>query len=220
MGAMKEILSRERMKARSKANFSKHGIRAAGTITESNIGKDLMLIHKELRATVLPKAVDAISTIVRKRAVEKLKLGGGPSSIGMSVKTGTRGVLTQGRNGPYMKGGWSRKVLAKRGADKPSMARNGGKNGKYGIITKTSKRRGGGYGITGPVYGFDDKQNSRTGHNHAHTLEFGAKGHKKWGKKRGRPLPERPFLGPAAQETLSNQKAKLKTLLRKWGREG
>ena len=220
MGAMKNILSRNNRMKGNKAKTSKMGVNAAGTITETDLGRDLMLINEELRGTVFPKAVDMMSTLVRKQAVQNLKLGGGAGSVGMSIKTGTRGVLTQGANGPYMKGGWSRKVLAKRGADKPSMARNGGKNGKFGIITKTSKRRGGGWGITGPVYGFDDKSNSRTGHNHAHTLEFGAKGHKKWGKKVGKPLPPRPFLGPAADQTRGRQIMKLKTLLRKWGREG
>ena len=219
MGAMKDILSRENRKKASRKPKSNRSMKSAGTVTATDLGKDLMLIHEELRSTVFPKCIDAISTLVGTRAVAKLKVGGGPSSIGMSVRTGTRGVLTQGVNGPYMKGGWSAKVLRKRGADKESMARNGGKGGKYGIISRTSKKYGG-YGITGPVYGFDDKQNSRTGHNHAHTLEFGAKGHKKWGHKRGKPLPERPFLGPAADETRSQQIIKLKKILRKWGKHG
>lgn len=220
MGAMKRILSRENRTKSSKMAKGKKSIRAAGTVHMTDIGKDLMLIHAELRKKVFPKCVDAISTQVRKRAVQKLKLGGGGDSVGMSQRTGTRGSpLINGINGPYLKGGWSAKVVRKRGADKGSMARNGGKNGKFGIISKTSTRRGG-WGITGPVYGYDDKQNSREGHNHAHTLEFGAKGHKKWGKDRGRPLKARPFLGPAADETRNTQIVKLKKILRKWGKEG
>jgi hypothetical protein len=222
MGAMKNILNRERMLANQRNNKrpkSKMSMKAAGTITASDVGKDLLMIHKELRSVVFPKAVDAISTQVRKTAVRNLKSGGG-TTIGMSKRTGTRGSpLVNGPNGPYFKNGWSAKVVAKRGANKPSMAQNGGKNGSKGIITKTSRKRGG-YGITGPIYGFDDKQNSRVGYNHAHTLEFGAPGHKKWGKKRGKPLPARPFLGPAAEESRGAQIAKLKKLLRKWGKVG
>lgn len=218
MGAMKNILARGNRKG--PVVPSKGGMKAAGQINMTDLGKDLMLINEELRQTVFPKIVDAIGTQVRKAAVQKLKLGGGPNSVGMSQRTGTRGSpLINGPNGPYLKGGWSAKVVAKRGADKKSMARNGGKNGKYGIISRSSKRRGG-YGITGPVYGFDDKQNSRDGHNHAHTLEFGAPNHKKWGKKRGPKLPARPFLGPAADETRQKQIVKLKKILRKWAKVG
>ena len=218
MGSMRNILARGNRKG---PPVSRTGsMRAAGQINMTDLGKDLTLINKELRQTVFVKVVDAIGTQVRKRAVQKLKLGGGPSSVGESQRTGTRGSpLVNGSNGPYLKGGWSAKVVAKRGADKKSMARNGGKNGKFGIISRSSKRRGG-YGITGPVYGFDDKQNSRDGHNHAHTLEFGAPNHKKWGKKRGPKLHPRPFLGPAADETRQNQIVKIKKILRKWAKVG
>lgn len=222
MGAMKNILSRERALASQRRAGNNRGngkMRAAGTITASDVGKDLLLINAELRRTVFPKAVDAISTQVRKEAVRNVKAGGG-TTIGMSKRTGTRGSpLVNGPNGPYLRGGWSAKVVRKRGANKESMAINGGKNGTRGIITRTSRKRGG-YGITGPVYGFDDKQNSKVGHNHAHTLEFGAPGHKKWGKKRGKPLKARPFLGPAAESSKGAQIAKLKTILRKWAKEG
>ena len=205
MGAMKDLLQKSKAQHRRHASKGR-SMKSVGTITYSDLGKSLRLVNKELINTVLPKCVDAIQTQVRKAAVRKVKSGGGKSSIGMSRITGTRKK-------------WSAGTRAKRGENRPSMAVNGGKNGNMGIISKTSRRYKG-WGITGPVYGADDKNNSRFGSNHAHTHEFGAKGHKWWGKKAKRALPARPFLGPAAQETQASQVIKLKKILRKWAKVG
>lgn len=202
------------------------GQTVAGIVTGTDLGHDLELLENELKKKVLPKSVKRVNTVVRKAVVARLRLGGGPGAIGRSLLTRTRGTeLVNGRNGQYWKNGWSAKVVKKRGAYKPSMAINAGDrpDSKHGIKSKQKQLASGliAWGITGPTYGPDDKENSRYGHNHAHTHEprngasSGAPKHKAWGRRSGG-LPARPFMKPAADASLMQQKKVVTESLKKW----
>jgi len=214
---------------------SKH---IAGRVVTTDLGFDLARAVEELDKQVIKNAVDKIGTLVRKAAVAKLKKGSSDSNLGMSkygkmtrgdwknprvtkearVDYSGRSVISRVGGVNYLPGGWYGKVLDRRGKDKPSMAKNGGRNGRRGIISKPLKRRRGGwYSMTGPVYGTDDKDNSKFGHNHAHVHEGvnGPAKHKAWNKKAGT-LKVRPFLGPAGRDTAAEQKKVLVDTLGVW----
>lgn len=210
----------------------------AGFYVETDLGFDLGKLVEDLDATVLKNTVDQVNTVVRKEAVRMLKGASSDSRIGRS-KYGkmTRGdwrnprvtnaVYTPGRRGVaggtnYLPGGWYGKVLDRRGKDKPSMVKNGGRNGKTGIISKSPRLKNGKrgyYGITGPVYGKDDKDNSKFGHNHAHIHEGvnGPAKHYNWGRPGGT-LKVRPWLGPAGEKTQGIQRSIVIRNLKEWVR--
>ena len=199
-------------------------------IVYTDIGKDMDALASDLTNRQMTSTIEKMSTVLRRRIVVNLQRGGDDSSIGRSQygPKMTRGDWKNpvaGKNGMYLKGGWSASVTAKRGADKPTMAVNGGNTkrggGNKGIITKTHRGRGGrkSYsvsGITGPRYGTDNKDDSKFGYNYAHMLEHGGT-HKAW-KRPARPLIARPFIAPAAKAAKSQMIAIAKDALRKWGK--
>lgn len=187
---------------------------------ETDLGADLSKLSDELLMKVCPTAVGYAATIVRKQAQQNVKNGGGANTIGMSRKTKTRGVMRGGRMVSVKGGGrngkgsgaWSQAVLAKRGADNKSLADTGG------IIKKRFSRKMGGIvssQIVGPRYETGPK-----GKNFAHTHEpkgggSGAPNHKWWGRP-GKSLQARPWLIPAARQTLVQQQSALKKALMRW----
>lgn len=186
---------------------------------ETDLGADLSKLTDELLKKVCPTAVGYATTIVRKQAKENVRNGGGQNTIGMSRKTKTRGVLRGGRmvsvpGGRNNKGtgAWSESILKKRGANNPSLGDTGG------IIKKKFQRLLGGIissQIVGPRY-----EEGERGKNFAHTHEpkggsSGAANHKWWGKA-GRPLRARPWLIPAAKQTLVDQQSAIKKALMRW----
>lgn len=200
----------------------------AGVISATDIVADLKKLTDDLTGQQFTRIVDKMNTAVRSAAVKAARKASSASQIGESMKSKmTRGdwknpprVVKDGPNKgtEYLKGGWWGEVLKKRGAKKPSMANNGGKDGDTGMISKNSKGRNGRtrIGITGPRYGDDAKDNSRHGYNYAHVLEFGGE-HKAWGKP-SPALPARPFLGPAGKESMPKQIRIMKNELIKWGK--
>ena len=130
--------------------------------------------------------------------------------------------ITSSSGRQYLKGGWMGEVLRKRGANKPTMAYNGGSvddkgkgRGERGIITKTiSQKNGGIRSITGPRYSADDSDNGKYGYNYAHVLEYGGK-HKNWGRN-AKPLLARPFLGPAQVRAQGRNAQIMNDMMRKW----
>ncbi len=223
-----EINNRAKANARSGATGMKTKHRT-GTTSVTDLNSDLNKLYWNLDKKATRTTIDRMNTPVRKSTVSLLRQGGGKGSIGRSQY----GRMTRGdwRNPrfspssgqPYLRGGWYGDVLRKRGSDRPTMAHNGGRDGKRGIISKTRRSRteSGWYGVTGPVYANGDNtqgHGSVMGFNQAHILEFGGR-HYNWGKKRkGTNLPARPFLGPAAKSTIPTQTRILKEAMTKWGK--
>ena len=197
----------------------------AASVKMTDLGADLSKLTDELAKKVCPTAVGYCGTIVRKEAVRIIRGGGGASAPGDSRKTKTRGVpgvATRGkRKGqPAMKnvgrGSWGPSIW--------SSPQNRGMNGKSladpgMIIKKPISRKAGGLlssQIVGPRY-----EAGAEGKNFAHTHEArggassGAPNHKWWNKK-GRPLKNRPFMGPAAENTMADQQNAIKRALKRW----
>mgnify|MGYP007032445011 CR=1 FL=1 len=222
MSVMNNISDRAARALRGKGNAKKL---PAGRMTVSNLGADMEALYNDLNARQVKEATKAMAFILRQQTVNNLRKGSSPSRIGESKK----GKMTRGdwrnpmktKDGyEYLKGGWRGQVLKDRGANKGSMAYNGGDThsggGKKGIISRTKAGRAGWSSITGPRYGQDGGDDSREGYNYAHTLEFGS-AHKNWGKSAA-PLPARPFLGPAAIMARGKQVTKLKSMMKNWGK--
>lgn len=206
----------------------------AGKLTSTDLVGDLEDLFQDLTNRQFQGIVDKCNTTVRKEAVRYLKKGSTANRIGRSqYNKRTRGdwmypktvgadYKNAGTN--YLKGGWWGEVLDKRGANKPSMAYNGGSatgrsnsRGERGIISKTIPQRGGGRrGIIGPRYGQDSKDDSKYGYNYAHILERGG-AHKNWGKT-AKALPARPFMEPAGRKTITKNSEIIKERLKDWGR--
>jgi hypothetical protein len=191
-------------------------------VNMTNLAKDLDLLDEELLKKVCPTAVGYAGTIVRKQVVQNIRSGGGEKHIGMSRKTGTRKK-------------WSRKVVKSRGVNGPSLGDKGT------VIKKNISRKAGGLmssQIVGPKYDSGD-----TAKNFAHTHEpregqfSGAPNHKWWPRKRmnlsnllkrkwlvsgrettrrGAPLKPRPFMEPAASQTMNEQEAAIFRALERW----
>ena len=198
----------------------------AGTMSIDTFPEDMKEMIENLNGKHLMQATKAMSFIARQQVVQNLRKGSSATVIGESQKSKmTRGDWKAGiqraKNGyEYLKGGWAGEVLQKRGANKKTMAYNGGdtKNGRgnRGIISRTVKRKKIGWvSITGPRYGTDAQDDSKAGYNYAHTLEYGAS-HKAWGNPAGK-LQARPFLGPAAAMSRNKQVAKLTKMFKAWG---
>lgn len=197
----------------------------AGTMVASNLTADMKAMTDDLNARQTREAIKAMSFILRQQTVANLRKGSSSSTIGESQKSKmTRGDWKNPKiseNGvKYLAGGWSGEVLEKRGADKKTMAYNGGDThsgrGNRGIISRTTAGRSGWMSVTGPRYGADNADDDKAGYNYAHTLEFGA-AHKAWGTPAA-PLPKRPFLGPAGAMSRNKQVAKLTSMMKKWGK--
>ncbi len=205
----------------------------AGLLTSTDLVTDLEDLFQDLTNRQFQGIVDKCNTTVRKEAVRYLKKGSTSNRIGRSqYNKKTRGdwqnpkTATKGKNAGtnYLKGGWWGEVLDKRGANKPSMAHNGGSatgrassRGDRGIISKTIAQRGGGRrGIIGPRYSGDDKDNGKYGYNYAHILEKGG-AHKNWGKA-AKALPARPFMEPAGNKTITKNSEIIKDRLKDWGK--
>jgi len=221
MGLMKQISDKAARNMRGQKKRS-----AAGGMTATNFDADVAEMVQDLTGRQLQQATKRMSTILRAETVKLLKRGSSATLVGRSQynKT-TRGDWKSPRetkNGvPYLKGGWYGEVLKNRGANKPSMAYNGGDTksggGNRGIITRTQKRKGAGWmSVTGPRYGQDSHDNGKYGYNYAHMLEYGGR-HKNWNKSTSH-LQARPFLAPAAALAYSKQKTILKQMLTKWGK--
>ena len=143
----------------------------AGKMTATDFAVDLDDLFNDLTNRQFQGIVDRCNTQVRKESVRLLKQGSTANRIGRSQynkrtrgdwknpKTIKSGYKNAGTN--YLEGGWWGETLDKRGAEKPSMAYNGGSatgraasRGDRGIISKTIPQRGGGRrGIIGPRYG-------------------------------------------------------------------
>ena len=191
---------------------------------QTDVGKDLEKLHNELLKKVCPTAIGYATTIVRKRAVANIKNGGGQDHIGMSRKTGTREK-------------WSKKIRDRRGENFPSLADTGM------IIKKNISRKEGGLvasQIVGPKY--QKGQGKNFGHTHEppEGQASGAPNHKWWPRQskkdlridrkiaaqsnrkdrttgmRGRPLKARPFMGPAAEQTMDQQVQAIYKAIKKW----
>jgi len=199
----------------------------AGTMSIDTFPEDMRDMIENLNGKHLMQATKAMSFIARQQTVNNLRKGSSATVIGESQKGKmTRGDWKAGiqraENGyEYLKGGWAGEVLQKRGVNKKTMAYNGGdtKNGRgnRGIISRTMKRKKIGWvSITGPRYGTDAQDDSRSGYNYAHTLEFGA-AHKAWDNPADK-LQARPFLGPAAAMSRNKQVAKLTKMFKAWGK--
>ena len=227
MGLMKSLDAKAGANARNGSGGKKSKNRA-GILSATNLDIDMEKLVNDLTGPQLKRSVKKMNTVVRRSAVAKVRRASSHSNIGESMKSKmTRGdwknpavVKREGSaiGTNYLRGGWYGETLDKRGANKPSMANNGGEDGNTGIISKSDRlKRGRGYvGIIGPRYGDDAKDNSRHGYNYAHVLEKGGK-HFSW-KKPSEDLEARPFLGPAGKETYAEQVNILKNDLIKWGK--
>jgi len=231
MGVMKDLQQEAAAGIRGKGKT--HHKNRAGVLTGSDFEFGLKRLVEELTGQTLKRVISKMNSAVRSSAVKAVRRASSASTIGESMKSKmTRGdwknplvtgIDSKSPGTEYLKGGWYGQTLKDRGANKPSMANNGGevgrgKGGTTGMISRTDpKTKGRGYiGITGPRYGEDNKDNSKHGYNYAHTLEFGAN-HKSWGQHPSK-MEARPFLGPAAAESMPKQIAILKKELIKYGK--
>ncbi len=206
----------------------------AGIMTATDFAADLDDLFNDLTNRQFQGIVDRCNTQVRKESVKLLKQGSTADRIGRSQynkrtrgdwknpKTVGKDHKNAGTN--YLEGGWWGETLDKRGANKPSMAYNGGSatgrassRGDRGIISKTIPQRNGGRrGIIGPRYGEDNKDDSKYGYNYAHVLEKGG-AHKNWGKAAGS-LPARPFMEPAGVKAMPKNAEIINKRLKDWGK--
>ncbi len=229
MGVMKDIS--ERAAANLKGGGPKKSSNKAGTISATDLSSAFKRIIDDLTKQELRRIVSRMNTVVRTAAVKNVRRASSATIIGESMKSKmTRGdwknpstvrKLGAAVGTEYLAGGWYGQVLKDRGATKPSMANNGGEvgragGGNTGIISKIDPRHGRIIGITGPRHGGDSSDNTKHGYNYAHMLEKGGN-HKNWGKHPSQ-LEARPFLEPAARDTMHKQEAIVKKELIKWGK--
>ena len=196
-------------------------------VSGTDIGSHLEGISDELAKKVIPTAVQAAGTIVRKEAVRILKRvsDDSPSS---SKKTGTRGRNPLIR---YSSGNYGLTPVTKRGprwfqGGRMSISSRGGASGPSlgdpkTIIKKKPERKGNGLHTSqkvGPRY---VKGGGPLAKNFAHTHEpkigsTGAPNHKWWGKKAKKKLKARPYMGPAGKRTQNKQIDAIKESIKKW----
>lgn len=234
MGLMKDLSDKAAANIRSgKAETPRKG--AAGIIRTSDIDDAFGKISAELTGQQLRRVISKMNTVIRSQTVKNLRRASSATTVGESMKSKrTRGDWKNPRTvvrpgaaigTEYLPGGWYGKVLKDRGANKPSMAKNGGEVGRAGggdtgVISRVNKVKGGFTGITGPRHSGsagDDGDNGRHGYNYAHMLEFGGN-HTNWGGAKSQ-LEARPFLAPAASETMQKQINILKQEMIKWGKK-
>ena len=217
MSGMKKI------SAKATQTLAGKGKKPVAGIAQTTLSSDMKALLEDLNSRQIQQASKRMSKIMRDETVKMLKRGSSAERVGRSqYDKKTRGKNWDKPNPQRtsLDGGWAGYVLKRRGANKKTMAYNGGDTksggGNRGIITRTVKRRGQGWvSITGPRYGQDDADESKYGYNYAHTLEFGAQ-HYAWGHKT-KPLQARPFMKPAAAIARGQQITLLKHLLVKWG---
>jgi hypothetical protein len=190
-------------------------------VTATDLVADLQKVSDEFLKKVCPTAVGYAGSIIRKQAQDDIRNGGSQTTIGMSRKTGTRKK-------------WSRRVAQKRGRNSPSLGDKGV------IIKKNISRKAGGLlssQIVGPRYnsGSDKDKNFAHTHEPRDGRASGAPNHKWWQTKlnlnalvkykqaggrtaaqRGAPLKPRPFMGPAANKTISQQRDAVIKALKRW----
>lgn len=190
-------------------------------VSYTNLQKDLEGITEELSKKVIPTAVASAATIVRKEAVNIVRSGSrqSPSS---SKKTKTRGQsplirypsdvgMTNVGKGAW----WGSDLITRRGGP------NGPSLGEPGTIIKKRLERKG-YGLSssqkvGPRYAKNDSKGKNFAHTHEPTSgSSGAPNHKWWGKRATRKLQARPFMGPAGEKTLPQQRRAIKSAIVKW----
>lgn len=187
-------------------------------VSVTDLGADFRKLDRELLKKVCPTAVGYAATIVRKEAQRLVATGGSKTTLGKSRKTKTRGVPHKNGMKNVGRGSWSKKVWSVRGKNGKSLGEPGT------IIKKNISRKMGGLmasQIVGPRY--DTGPGAK---NFAHTHEptegasSGAPNHKWWPQKgkptRGEPLTARPFMRPAAANTIIQQMSALKKALRRW----
>ncbi len=203
----------------------------AGIMTATDFAADLDDLFNDLTNRQFQGIVDRCNTQVRKESVRLLKQGSTADRVGRSqYNKRTRGDWKNPRisetGKEYLKGGWHSEVLRKRGADKPSMAYNGGSatgrassRGDRGIISKTIPQRNGGRrGIIGPRYSADDKDNGKYGYNYAHVLEKGGTIAAFGNKSRRVSIQARPFMEPAGVNSMSKNTEIVNKRLKDWGK--
>ena len=190
-------------------------------VNATDLVADLEKVSDEFLKKVIPTAVGYAGSIIRKQAVDAIRNGGSKSTIGMSRKTGTRNK-------------WSKKVADKRGRNSPSLGDKGT------IIKKNISRKAGGLlssQIVGPRYnsGSDKDKNFAHTHEPRDGRASGAPNHKWWPKQsnlssllrysqeggrttglRGAPLKPRPFMAPASNKTMSQQRDAVIKALKRW----
>jgi hypothetical protein len=191
-------------------------------VTATDLVADLQKVSDEFLKKVCPTAVGYAGSIIRKQAQDDIRNGGSETTIGMSRKTGTRKK-------------WSKKVADKRGRNSPSLGDKGV------IIKKNISRKAGGLlssQIVGPRYnsGSDKDKNFAHTHEPREGRKSGAPNHKWWPRqrlnlssllrysqadgrttgRRGAPLKARPFMGPAANKTIPQQRDAVIKALKRW----
>jgi hypothetical protein len=228
MSVMKKVWDRAKQNLSMQNGRGNKIKNRAGLMTGTDFAYDMDELFNDLSTRKVKQITERMATQVRKQAVANLKKGStadriGRSQYGKMTRGDWRNPKTSKSGYKYLKGGWRGEVLEKRGADKPSMAYNGGSvkdsksggRGERGIITKNIKQRNGGWRtITGPRYGTDDTDNDKYGYNYAHVLEHGG-AHKNWGEP-AKALPARPFLGPAGDAVQGKNAAIMNDMLKKW----
>ena len=236
MSVMKELHAKAERNLKSQSGKNKTKNRA-GVMVGTDFALDMEKLYKDLTARKIVQIAERISTQIRKTAVRNLKRGSTADRVGRSqYNKKTRGDWQNPRTSisgkQYLKGGWHGKVLKNRGANKPTMAYNGGSTsdrtkvnsggvarGSRGIITKMiGQRNGGTRAITGPRYSADDSDNGKYGYNYAHTLEHGATIAAYGNKERRVNMKARPFLGPAGEQAYAKNNQIVNDMLKKWGK--
>jgi hypothetical protein len=174
----------------------------------SDLNKDLKKISDEMIRKVVPTAVGYAGSIVKKQIEKNLKSGGGPkaTTLGMSKRTKSREKWSKGPSQEYQKR-----------INSPSMGEKGT------IIKKNISRKA--YGmmssqIVGPKH--SGNQKDITAKNFAHMYEpkgggaTGAPNHKWWGRDAKRALKPRPFVEPAANQTITQQRQAIVKAMKRW----
>ena len=205
---------------------------SSGPFLDMDHRKLLDTFASEVQGRVVRSAVGAASTVVRKQAKKNINKVG-PSAVQAAFDAKGRKynrLVPQSKIGRSQKTGtWDSvrnsdktKRLARRAAALPKKRdKNGqlyaefgpkigalGKSGlsdwmmtRYHRYNNTKST----VGITGPAWRVAAQ---------GHVLEFGSK-HRAWGKPSS-PLPPRPFLRPAAQQTRKSQQSKIISTMKKW----
>jgi HK97 gp10 family phage protein len=209
----------------------------SGAFLDMDHRKLLKTFSEEVQGRVVRSAVGAASTAIRKQAKKNINKVGPlntttvryvgkdgyereyetttpGSKIGRSKKTGTWEKLERAQKTKRLArlaASMPRKKDPESGMPVAEFGPKMGAIGKSGIsdwmMTKYKKYKRGKtwVGVTGPAHRVAAQ---------AHILEFGAR-HFAWGKPSA-PLPPRPFLRPAAQQTRSEQRSKIIKVMKRW----
>jgi hypothetical protein len=160
-------------------------------VNATDLVKDLEKVSDEFLKKVIPTAVGYAGSIIRKQAVDDIRNGGSKSTIGMSRKTGTRNK-------------WSKKVADKRGRNSPSSGSDKDKNFAHTHEPRDGRSSG------APNHKWWPKQS-----NLSSLLRYSQEGGRTTGL-RGAPLKPRPFMAPASNKTMSQQRDAVIKALKRW----